>query len=224
GPEALKNALKNAIPFENYLVDFYSKIFDLSSTSGSERFLAQMKVWVDSLLNTQRIQRYENLLKAISERVKLSVAQLTDYFRRGTFEKPDTGKMNLPNDEDYFIYLYITQQDLRKELERIDRTVMSEKTRRIIDLLESNSNIAEQDEEIRKYVFDLMSKIPPGDPLKMLEDIRKRFARKAIEKRLSQIDGKLANCKSDEERVQLLQERLRLIASIGRIGGDQGGK
>ncbi|MGJ8455324.1 DNA primase [Pseudothermotoga sp. U03pept] len=224
GSEALKKALKNAVSFENYLVDFYSKIFDLSSTSGSERFLAQMKIWVDSLLNTQRIERYDNLLKVISERVKLSVAQLSDYFRRSTFEKPDAGKVNLPSDEDYLIYLYITQQDLRKELERIDRTVMSEKTRRIIDLLENNSNIAEQDVDIRKYVFDLMSKIPPGDPLKMLEDIRKRFARKAIEKRLSQIDGKLANCKSDEERAQLLKERLRLIASIGRIGGDQGGK
>lgn len=220
GADALKRALKKAVSFEEYIVEFYSKFFDLSSPAGSEKFLNQLKVWVQSLLNTQRIQRYENLLKVISTKVKLSVSQLTEYYRTQEFQKEQTSKITLPNDEDYLIYLYITQEELRNELSKIDKSVMSEKARKVLELLESGTDISEQDEEIKKYIFDLLSKIPPGDSLKMLEDIKKRFARKAIEKRLSQIDGKLANCKNDEERAELLKERLNLIRTIG---GDRGG-
>ncbi len=220
GADALKRALKKAVSFEEYIVEFYSKFFDLSSPAGSEKFLNQLKVWVQSLLNTQRIQRYENLLKMISTKVKLSVSQLTEYYRTQEFQKEQASRITLPNDEDYLIYLYITQEELRNELSKIDKSVMSEKARKVLELLESGTDISEQDEEIKKYIFDLLSKIPPGDSLKMLEDIKKRFARKAIEKRLSQIDGKLANCKNDEERAELLKERLNLIRTIG---GDRGG-
>lgn len=223
GTETLKKVLKGAVPFEEYIVDFYSKFFDLSSAAGSERFLNQLKVWVQSLLNTQRIERYENLLRMISAKTKFSTAQLASYYRSDGFQKEQTTKTNLPNDEDYVIYLYITQEDLRNELSKIDRSVMSDKARRTLEALESGLDISEQDEEIRKYVFDLMSKIPPGDSLKMLEDIKKHFVRKTIEKRLSQIDGKLANCRSEEERAELLRERLRLISSMRMIGGERGG-
>lgn len=215
GSENLKKVLKKAVPFEEYIVDFYSKFFDLSSAAGCERFLDQLKTWVQSLLSTQRIQRYENLLKAISTKVKFSTAQLMSYYRNDSFYKEQTTKTNLPSDEDYVIYLYITQEDLRNELSKIDKSVMSDRTRKILEILEKDLDISDQDEEIRRYVFDLMSRIPSGDSLKIFEDIKKRFARKTIEKRLSQIDGKLANCKSDEERKELLQERLKLIKMTG---------
>ncbi|MFN3283917.1 MAG: DNA primase, partial [Pseudothermotoga sp.] len=45
GAEILKNVLKKAVSFEEYIVDFYSKSFDLSSAAGSERFLDQFKTW-----------------------------------------------------------------------------------------------------------------------------------------------------------------------------------
>ncbi|HEY8541946.1 MAG TPA: DNA primase, partial [Pseudothermotoga sp.] len=215
GSENLKKVLKKAVPFEEYIVDFYSKFFDLSSAAGCERFLDQLKTWVQSLLSTQRIQRYENLLKAISTKVKFSTAQLMSYYRNDSFYKEQSTKTNLPSDEDYVIYLYITQEDLRNELSKIDKSVMSDRTRKILEILENGLDISDQDEEIRRYIFDLMSRIPPGDSLKIFEDIKKRFARKTIEKRLSQIDGKLANCKSDEERKELLQERLKLIKMTG---------
>ncbi len=221
GAEILKNILKKAVSFEEYIVDFYSKSFDLSSAAGSERFLDQFKTWVQSLLSTQRIQRYENLLSMISAKVKLSTTQLANYYRGAGFQKEQSVKTNLPNDEDYVVYLYITQEDLRNELSKIDRSVMSDKARRTLEIFEKGVDISEQDEETRKYVFDLMSRIPPGDSLKMLEDIKKRFARKIIEKRLSQIDGKLANCKNDEERALLLKERLKLVSSMRTIGGEQ---
>ncbi|HOJ87824.1 MAG TPA: DNA primase [Pseudothermotoga sp.] len=223
GADALKNSLKQAVPFEKYIVDFYSKFFDLSSPSGSERFLEQLRVWVQSLLSTQRIQRYENLLKMISTKVAFSISQLTEYYRGQSFQREQTTRSGLPNDEDYVIYLYITHEDLRNELSKIDKSIMSEKARRTLMALENGIDISQQDEEIKKYVFDLLSKIPPGDPLKMLEDIKKRLARKAIEKRLSQIDGKLANCRSEEERSELLKERLKLISSMRMIGGDRSG-
>lgn len=215
GSENLKRVLKKAMPFEEYIVDFYSKFFDLSSAAGCERFLDQLKIWVQSLLSTQRIQRYENLLKAISTKVKFSTAQLMSYYRNDSFYKEQSTKTNLPSDEDYVIYLYITQEDLRNELSKIDKSVMSDRTRKILEILENGLDISDQDEEIRRYIFDLMSKVPPGDSLKIFEDIKKRFARKTIEKRLSQIDGKLANCKSDEEKKELLQERLKLIKMTG---------
>lgn len=215
--------LKNAVSFEEYIVDFYSKFFDLSSPAGSERFLDQLKIWVQSLLSTQRFQRYENLLKMISTKVKLSTTQLANYYRSESFQKEQAVKVNLPKDEDYVVYLYITQEDLRHELSKLDRSVMSDRARRTLEVLEKGMDIAEQDEELRKYVFDLMSRIPPGDSLKILEDIKKRLARKTIEKRLSQIDGKLANCKNDEERAKLLKERLKLVSSMRAIGGEQGG-
>ncbi|MFN4189532.1 MAG: DNA primase [Pseudothermotoga sp.] len=223
GAEIMKNVLKKAVSFEEYIVDFYSKSFDLSSAAGSERFLDQFKTWVQSLLSTQRIQRYENLLRMISAKVKLSTTQLASYYRGAGFQKEQSVKTNLPSDEDYVVYLYITQEDLRNELSKIDRSVMSDRARRALEILEKGVDISEQDEEIRKYVFDLMSRIPPGDSLKMLEDIKKRFARKTIEKRLSQIDGKLANCKNDEERALLLKERLKLVSSMRTIGGERSG-
>lgn len=223
GAEILKNVLKKAVSFEEYIVDFYSKSFDLSSAAGSERFLDQFKTWVQSLLSTQRIQRYENLLRMISAKVKLSTTQLANYYRGAVFQKEQSVKTNLPSDEDYVVYLYITQEDLRNELSKIDRSVMSDRARRTLEILEKGVDISKQDEEIRKYVFDLMSRIPPGDSLKMLEDIKKHFARKTIEKRLSQIDGKLANCKNDEERALLLKERLKLVSSMRTMGGERSG-
>jgi len=223
GADMLKDTLKKALPFEEYIVEFYSKQFELSTTSGTERFLMQLRPWTRLMLSLKKIERYENLLRIISSKTRLSTAQLSEYFKSKAIQRTKFVKTNLPSDEDYLIYLYITREDLRREISKIDRSLIREQTAEILDLLENNLDLSEFDEETRKYIFDVMSKIPPGDSLKIFEDIKKNFIRKSIEKRLSQIDSKLAICKDERERANLLRERLRLISSLNGTGGGQSG-
>ncbi len=221
GPEALHQMLKTSTPFEEYITAFYLQAFDISTASGLEKYLYKIKAWKDFLEKNKRLEKVDGLLKAVSEKTGLPVHRISQKLSLSATTMSGVSKQsNLPSDEDYLVYLYLTNEDLRKEILKIDQTVLSEKTVAVILELQHQSDIAQVKPEVRDYLFDLLSRIPPpSNPLKAFEDIKRRFARKVVEKLLSQIDAKLANCDDEMQRAMLLRQRVELLKSLGKLGG-----
>ncbi len=221
GPEALHKMLKDSIPFEEYIANFYLKDFDISTSSGLEKYLQRIKTWKQFLEKNKRLEKVDGLLRAVSEKTGLPTHRISEALNSPKAKTDqNTRKTALPTDEDYLIYLYLTNEELRKEILKIDQTVLSEKTIKILTELQQNNDITQSDQAIRQYLFELLSRIPPpSNPVKIFEDIKKHFARKLVEKLLSQIDAKLANCEDKVERAMLLRQRVDLVKSLNRLGG-----
>ncbi|WP_041078097.1 DNA primase [Thermotoga caldifontis] len=223
GPEFLKKLLSGSIPFEDYLVEVYEKFFNVSTSAGLEKYIGTLKIWAQILLRDRRMDRYEKLVEAVSKRTRLSTAQVGEMFRLQSKPVTPIVEATLPNEEDYIVYLYITHEELRNEIDEIDPQLLSERTKRLLSFLRENRDLSELDTDLREYAFRVLAKIPEGDPNKMLSDVKRRFARKAVERELSQIDSKLTSCQNDEERSLLLKKRLELVSQLRSLGGDRGG-
>jgi len=223
GPEYLKKLLSEALPFEDYLVEVYEKFFNVTSSAGLEKYIATLRSWAQILLKDKRMDRYERLIEAVSGRTRLSTSQVSEMLRLQTAATTVTSKSTLPTEDDYIAYLYITCEKLRNKIDEIDSQLFGEKTRRLISFLREKKDLSELSPELREYAFAVLAKIPEGDPEKMFVDVRKRFARKAVERELSQIDSKLAFCRDDEERGLLLKRRLELVSQLRSLGGDRSG-
>lgn len=223
GPEELRKILSEAMPFENYLAEVYEKFFDTSTSAGLEKYVNVLRSWAQALLRGRRMDRYEKLIEAVSRRTRLSVAQLNEMFRFQGVMSAGISKSSLPSEDDYIVYLYITNEKLRKEIDKIDPQLVSEKARRLIEFLRRGRDVSELNPDLREYAFSVLAKIPEGDPEKMFNDVKKRYVRKAVERELSQIDSKLALCQDDEERACLLKRRLELVSQIRSLGGERDG-
>ncbi len=223
GSEELRRILSEAIPFENYLAEVYENFFDTSTSAGLEKYVNVLRSWAQALLRNKRMDRYEGLIEVVSRKTRLSAAQLNEMFRFQGIVSVGISRSPLPNEDDYITYLYMTNEKLREEIDKIDPQLVSEKARRLIEFLRQGRDVSELSPDLREYAFSVLAKIPEGDPEKMFNDVKKRYVRKAVERELSQIDSKLALCQDDEERARLLKRRLELVSQIRLLGGERDG-
>ncbi|MEN3008881.1 DNA primase [Pseudothermotoga sp.] len=223
GSEGLRKALSEAIPFEEYLAEVYEKFFNITTSAGLEKYINALRNWAQILLRDRRMDRYESLVEATSRKTRLSVAQLNEMFRLQNPVPVKTLSSSLPSEDDYIIYLYITAEKFREEIDKIDFSLISENARRLLEFLRQGKDVSELSSDLREYAFSVLARIPEGDPEKMFNDVKRRYLRKVIEKELLQIDSKLTFCQSHEERAYLLKRRLELVSQIKSLGGERNG-
>ena len=223
GADYLKKLLSEALPFENYLIEVYERYFDVTTSAGLEKYIGALRGWAEILLRNKRIDRYERLVEAVSQKTRLSTSQVSEMFRLQVTPTTMVSKSTLPTEDDYIVYLYITCEELRDRIDEIDPELFADRTRKLISFLREKKDLSELSPELKQYAFAVLAKIPEGDPWKVFSDLKKRFARKAVERELSQIDSKLAFCRDDEERGLLLKRRLELVSQLRSLGGDQSG-
>lgn len=88
------------------------------------------------------MDRYERLIEVVSRKTRLSAAQLNEMFRFQGIVSVGISRSPLPNEDDYITYLYMTNEKLREEIDKIDPQLVSEKARRLIEFLRQGRDVS----------------------------------------------------------------------------------
>jgi len=228
GPSSLKESLKTALQYEKYIVSVVSRKHDLSVSAGVEEFLAALKPWAQLLLSQRRFERYNRFIKSVSATTNLSAAQIDEFFRSRklrTISKVEHHKRYLPSGEEYLVYLYLTHEDMRNEIHNVDKSLLSERSQLFFEKMrESRDQIDALDEELKVWALKILEAIPPGDPVKILNDVKKQLQRKSLERRISEIDLEFTSTEDSTRKMKLLSERQKIARLLDKLGGGTGAK
>jgi len=228
GPSSLKESLKTALQYEKYIVSVVSRKHDLSVSAGVEEFLAALKPWAQLLLSQRRFERYNRFIESVSATTNLSAAQIDEFFRSRklrTISKVEHHKRYLPSGEEYLVYLYLTHEDMRNEIHNVDKSLLSERSQLFFEKMrESRDQIDDLDEELKVWALKILEAIPPGDPVKILNDVKKQLQRKSLERRISEIDLEFTSTEDSTRKMKLLSERQKIARLLDKLGGGTGAK
>ena len=228
GPSSLKESLKTALQYEKYIVSVVSRKHDLSVSAGVEEFLAALKPWAQLLLSQRRFERYNRFIESVSATTNLSAAQIDEFFRSRklrTISKVEHHKRYLPSGEEYLVYLYLTHEDMRNEIHNVDKSLLSERSQLFFEKMrESRDQIDALDEELKVWALKILEAIPPGDPVKILNDVKKQLQRKSLERRISEIDLEFTSTEDSTRKMKLLSERQKIARLLDKLGGGTGAK
>jgi len=228
GPNSLKESLKAALQYEKYIVSVVSRKHDLSVSAGVEEFLTALKPWAQLLLSQRKFERYNRFTESVSAVTNLSAAQINEYFRSRklhTTSKAEHHKRYLPSDEEYLVFLYLTHEDMRNEIHNVDKSLLSERARIFFEkMTESRDQIDALDEELKVWALKVLESIPPGNPVKILNDVKKQLQRKGLERRISEIDLEFTSTKDSARKMKLLSERQKIVRLLDKLGGGTGAK
>ncbi|GEM_PF-290083 len=228
GPSSLKESLKAALQYEKYIVSVVSRKHDLSVSAGVEEFLVALKPWAQLLLSQRRFERYNRFIESVSATTNLSAAQIDEFFRSRklrTISKVEHHKRHLPSGEEYLVYLYLTHEDMRNEIHNVDKSLFSERSRLFFEKMrESRDQIDALDEELKVWALKILEAIPPGDPVKILNDVKKQLQRKSLERRISEIDLEFTSTEDSTRKMKLLSERQKIARLLDKLGGGTGAK
>ncbi|RKX38776.1 MAG: DNA primase [Thermotogae bacterium] len=228
GPSSLKESLKTALQYEKYIVSVVSRKHDLSVSAGVEEFLAALKPWAQLLLSQRRFERYNRFIESVSAITNLSAAQIDEFFRSRklrTISKVEHHKRYLPSGEEYLVYLYLTHEDMRNEIHNVDKSLLSERSQLFFEKMrESRDQIDDLDEELKVWALKILEAIPPGDPVKILNDVKKQLQRKSLERRISEIDLEFTSTEDSTRKMKLLSERQKIARLLDKLGGGTGAK
>lgn len=228
GPSSLKESLKTALQYEKYIVSVVSRKHDLSVSAGVEEFLAALKPWAQLLLSQRRFERYNRFIESVSATTNLSAAQIDEFFRSRklrTISKVEHHKRYLPSGEEYLVYLYLTHEDMRNEIHNVDKSLLSERSRLFFEKMrESRDQIDALDEELKVWALKILEAIPPGDPVKILNDVKKQLQRKSLERRIFEIDLEFTSTEDSTRKMKLLSERQKIARLLDKLGGGTGAK
>ncbi len=216
GKEALENALENAKPYEKFIVEFFSRVFDLSSPSGLERFAKALSDWGKRIANFSSTARLQSFVKYASEISGLEERDIERFVKaKGeiSVEKKETIGL-----EEELAFLFFSYEDLREEILGLDKDILSGKMREIISIYKSAQDLNQTLDELSKDTGDWVFRVlkdtpPPSDPKKAFEDVKKRLQLDKLRKRIREIDDMLNEVTGEEKRL-LLQARMEVLRKI----------
>ncbi len=215
GREGIEQAIKNAVPYEDFIVESVAKNFDLSKASGLEKFARSIGEWASKIERFSSTVRAKSLIEKAAEFSGLSPRDM-ERFVRG--EPLDHGETRRFGPEDEILFIFFNNEDLRNEILNIDRELFSDKLREILNLYEQegdlNRALEKVSNEIGDWVFDTLKDLPhSGNPKKVLHDAVKKLEIVKLKKRLSEID-EMINSANESERKVLLNTRMEIVRKI----------
>ncbi len=231
GKEGIEEAIRNAVPYEEFVVENIAKSFDLSKASGLEKFARSIGEWASRIERFGSTVRARALIEKAAEFSGLSPKDM-ERFVRG--EPLDYGETKKFGPEDVILFIFFNNEDLRSEILSIDRDLFSERFREILDSYEQegdlNRALEKVSNEIGDWVFEVLKDLPhSGNPKKVLSDAVKRLEVAKLKKRLSEIDRMISDADESERRI-LLKARMDVVRKIKTLergvnfGGRENGR
>lgn len=225
GPERLKEELLKAVPYEVFVALVETQGLDLDSTSGRETYLRKTTRWYQ-LLKESNPDRAKSFLNAVSERVGWSLKEVESFWKGrrevGTERviNASAPEKSRKDAEDFLVKLYITSHSLRREIARIleqYQEVLSDFGKVFYQAVKNrnfdlNFLASKLSKDMADRLFDdLDVEIAPGKEMEILEDCKRKLARKKLKAEIEALDEKLEDPSlSVQERTTLLSERIRL--------------
>ncbi len=233
GPDAMRAAVDDAVPFYRFYIQSLSAKFDLSTVTGKERALAEAGEFTRAI---QSLPLKQEFVRELSDLLGLPVEGVSrELSRRGrsrheeTRLKEGSGRKWEP-EEDLLVLLLRGDVPWDRVGGVISPEHFSEANRPIVEGLAAGAGIPElieslDEESSRRASFYALAPVRFSDVERAVEDALARLVRlPAIEKRLAEIDAEISACERDgdlERWNELTREKVALLTEkLSRRGCD----
>ncbi len=217
GKEGLESVLEKAVPYEEFIVIALSRIYDLSTASGLEKFAKSIGVWGKKILKYSSSARLKNLIEKSAEISGLEVRDIERFVKAKKNVESGIYYTHVSVDE-ILVFIFFNYEELREKILEIDRKHIGDKLKKILDAYEKTNDLNrvldEVSNETGDWVFNALKNVPPpSDPTKALDDAIKKIKLKKLKERLKEID-KLLQTAGEEEKSILLETRMEIVRKI----------
>lgn len=229
--EHLKKHIENAIGYEEFLVNEFSKDLDFNNAASIELFLKKIKPFALKMLEKRPV-RYERLVDTINTKLGIREAVIRTFFARSNNLKTEIGEpreSNVANKKDFkdeidlLIKIFIEHPPLREkiiEILRNYRNVLDDFGITFLDLIEDLEFFSEDliierlpEKHSNRFFKLLMFNIEQINIEKVILDCEDRLRKKQIFNEINEIDEKLQDG-DVENRESLLKRRMTLLSYL----------
>ncbi len=232
GSQGLLNVLGSALSPEVYVVNQFSKMYDLSNPNGVNSFLKSVSYWEGVFSrNTKILDNFHDRVSALTgiERSKVSTMlqssfqQLNNSDQRSTniqeiqTQKIDSRRTSLPSLEDYLVYIYYNYPELFKQLE-FSPDLLDGNVREFFLIAKDLNDLEDQlSKDMMKIVKSSLDKVDVPIDDKVIQSIKRELEIRKIDKRIVEIDALIGKSQNEDEKRILLKARIELIKQKEKI-------
>ncbi len=216
GKKGLEEALEKAIPYEKFIVEYFSKAFDLSTPSGLEKFARAISGWGKTIASLIGGARVRSLIRYASEKSGLEERDIERFIKAKT--NVTISKGSSLGVEEVLAFLFFNNEELRDEIAGIDEEFLGSKMKEIIKLYRETGDLNKVVDELSKdtedWIFSVLKDTPPpSNAKKALDDIKRKLKIQKLKERIKEIDDMLNEVNGEEKRV-LLQARMEVLKEM----------
>ncbi|MBP7303523.1 MAG: DNA primase [Fervidobacterium sp.] len=233
GSQGLLNVLGSALSPEVYVVNQFSKMYDLSNPNGVNSFLKAVSYWESVFSrNAKILDNFHDRVSVLTgiERSKVSTMlqssfqqlnNITDQRSANIQEiqtrKIDSKRPSLPSLEDYLVYIYYNYPELFKQLE-FSPDLLEGNVREFFLIAKDLNDLEDQlSKDMMKIVKSSLDKIDVPIDDKVIQSIKRELEIRKIDKRIVEIDALIGKSQNEDEKRILLKARIELIKQKEKI-------
>ncbi|RKX55161.1 MAG: hypothetical protein DRP30_00280, partial [Thermotoga sp.] len=234
GCSGLREFLKKAVNYEDFLVSELSKDLNLSNVNGVEEFLRRLKRFSINMFSKNPV-RFERLVRKVSDMIDLGETSVKMYLISSSPIGEEGKKFTTVEGwtfdaEDTLVKLFLNVADRRDEIVRIlkeYRDFLEGVGRKLLDYLETLEDtggfsedgfISFLDKDFSNRFFRILTwDFEPADPESVILDCEKNLRNLRIRKRIEEIDELLKSVEDSKKR-ELMKLRMELLSTLK--GGD----
>lgn len=233
GSQGLLNVLGSALSPELYVVNQFSKMYDLTNPNGVNSFLKSVSYWetifsknakiVDSfhdrisVLTGIEKSKVSNMLQSSLQQSNGTTEQRPIKIQGTQTRKIDSRRPSLPSLEDYLVYIYYNYPELFKQLE-FSPDLLEGNVREFFLIAKDLNGLEDQlSKDMMKIVKSSLDKVDVPIDDRVIQSIKKELEIRKIDKRIVEIDALIGKSQNDDEKRILLKARIELVKQKEKI-------
>ncbi len=225
GVRGIERVLEASMRSEEFIARALARDFDVSIPAGVEKYARALKRWVEKLRNSGRVSRAGELLRVGAEIANLNVIDMEKLVGSSSGKRVEKKSEGFGPEEE-LVYLYVNYEDLRERIhEALSdlEEILSGRMREFMEVVTReglNASFDKVSKDTGDWIFNVLRDVPPpSKPEKALEDALVRLELLKLKKRLEEIDEKINEGLSEEEKPILLNARMEIVRRMKSLRG-----